>query len=309
MPAHITRADEQAPPKPSEPPRPAPPKPKPEQPAPVNRLRAYIESRVDTTQQGWEIALATYVLPRIGILVLTIAVVFGLTMAANQGGPAARVALGYAAAGVLLGLAAWLESRYRFYARVLFSGGFTLSYFVTFATHYIEYARVIESAPITLALLTIVVIAWAFFAQWRQSRVMAVLVTALGHLTFTMSVVSEEDLGNYPVVGLVLLAAGSAFFLLRNRWYYVAWLGIVGSYANHFLWMANAEGGDTPFEFWASLGLTASYFTIFALAELFSHEDLRREKIPVAFRTFFRHAEHRMFLRTRLNHRRCIPLQ
>jgi hypothetical protein len=263
LPAHLTSPSATTPAK-----QPAAPKPQavppPPKPAPVSKLRAYIDSHVDTSQQGWEIALATYLLPRLGILVLTIAVVLGLSMAANQGGPLARVALGYAAAAVLLGLAAWLESRYRFYARVLFSGGFTLSYFVTYATHYVEYARVIDSAAVTLALLAVVVVVWALFAQWRRSRTMAVLVTALGHLTFALSVTTEDDLGNYPVAGLVLLAAGSAFFLLRNRWYYVAWLGIAGSYANHFLWMVNAEGGETPFEFWASLGLTASYFHRFS---------------------------------------------
>lgn len=263
---------------------------RPSEPAPPDasdRIRAFIDARVDTSQQGWEIALATYVLPRLGILVLTIAVVLGLTMAADKGGPATRVALGYAAAGVLLGLGAWLESRYQFYARVLLSGGFALSYFVTFATHYIEYARVIEQPAITLAMLAVVVFAWALLVQWRQSRAMAVLVTALGHLTFALTVFTEDDLGNFPVIGLLILASGSAFFLLRNRWYYVAFLGIIGSYANHFYWMANSEGNDLPFEFWASMALVGSYFAIFALSELFSPETLRREQVPTWFRTFF----------------------
>jgi uncharacterized membrane protein len=258
-----------------------------DQPDVGDRIRSFINARVDTSQQGWEVALATYLLPRLGILVLTIAVVLGLTMAADRGGPEARVALGYLAAAILLGLAWWLESRYQFYARVLFSGGFALSYFVTFATHYIEYARVIETPAITLAMLAAVVGAWALLAQWRQSRTMAVLVTALGHLTFALSVYSEDDLGNFPVAGLLILAAGSAFFLLRNGWYYVAFLGIIGSYANHFYWMANSEGNDLPFEFWASMAVLGSYFFIFALSELFSPEALRRERIPTWFRSLF----------------------
>ena len=260
---------------------------KPQQPEVGDRIREFINARVDTSQQGWEIALASYVLPRLGILVLTIAVVLGLTMAADRGGPEARVALGYLAAAILLGLAWWLESRYQFYARVLFSGGFALSYFVTFATHYIEYARVIEQPAITLVMLAIVVSVWALLAQWRQSRTMAVLVTALGHLTFALTVRTEDNLGNFPVAGLLILAAGSAFFLLRNGWYYVAFLGIIGSYANHFYWMANSEGNDLPFEFWASMAVLGSYFFIFALSELFSPEALRREHIPTWFRSIF----------------------
>ena len=265
----------------------ATPTPIPKQPEVSDRIRSFIASRVDTSQQGWEIALASYLLPRIGILVLTISVVLGLTMAADRGGPEARIALGYGASAILLGLAAWLESRYKFYARVLFSGGFTFLYFVTFATHYIEYARIIEQPAITIAMLAVVVFAWAVFAQWRQSRTMAVLVTALGHLTFALTVLTEEDLGNFPVIGLLILAVGSAFFLLRNGWYYVAFLGIIGSYANHFFWMANSEGNDLPFEFWASMVLVGSYFAIFALSELFSPETLRREHIPTWFRSFF----------------------
>ncbi len=288
LPAHLTAAPKVQRPEPVVDSTPsesiAPPTPQPDF---GDRVRTFIDARVDTSQQGWEIALASYVLPRLGILVLTIAVVLGLTMAADRGGPGTRVALGYAAAGILLGLGWWLESRYQFYARVLFSGGFALSYFVTFATHYIEYARIIEQPAITLTMLAAVVFAWALLAQWRQSRTMAVLVTALGHLTFALSVYTEEDLGNFPVIGLLILAAGSAFFLLRNRWYYVAFLGIVGSYANHFFWMANSEGNDLPFEFWASMALLGSYFLIFALSELFSPEILRREHIPTWFRSFF----------------------
>lgn len=235
-----------------------------------------------TREEGWETLVGTYLLPRVGIFVVTTAVVFLLYLAIERWGPPVRVAIGYGVCVALLGLGWRLEKQYAAFARVLYSGGFALSYFVTYATHYVPFARVIDNQTITLALLTAVVVAWAAVAQVRQSRTMAVLVTFLGHYTIFLS-----GPGPYSICGILLLSAGSAFFLLRNRWYYVAVLGIVGAYVNHMLWMEANAGRDLPIDFWISMGFLTGYLLIFALAELFSPEDLRRKRIPTWFRSGF----------------------
>ncbi|GMW00028.1 MAG: hypothetical protein AMXMBFR84_11660 [Candidatus Hydrogenedentota bacterium] len=235
---------------------------------------------------GWEIRLGTYWIPRIGIGLVTLAVVFALTLAMNKWGPPMRVGLGYGVCAVLLALGWRLDKRYPNYARILFSGGFALSYFVTFAAHYVPFAKVIESTPVALTLLAFVVGIWAAAAQVRKSRLLGALVTILGHLTVLLAIQGPGGIGKYGSLGVVVLSAGSAFFLLRNGWYYIAALGLAGAYGNHALWMYTTTGADSAFNFWANIGLLAAHYLLYSLAEYFSPPAIR-ERIPLAFRTAF----------------------
>ncbi|HUW59723.1 MAG TPA: DUF2339 domain-containing protein, partial [Candidatus Bathyarchaeia archaeon] len=259
-------------------------------------LGGYVRERVEkirtrTREVGWEVQLGTYMLPRVAILCIAIAVVFFLTLAIERWGaawmPHLRVGIGYAVSVGLLVLAWRSETKYVGLARVLYGGGFAVMYFVTFATHYVGFARVFASPAPTLILLTVIVVAWAIAAQIRQSKVVAVLVTALGHLTILISTLTLDSPGPFSMMGLVALSAGSAFFLLRNRWYYVASLGLVGSYANVLVALARGHGVDPYADFAGSMGVLAVFFLIFALAELFSPEELRRKTVPGWFRNAF----------------------
>jgi uncharacterized membrane protein len=256
----------------------------------------YVRERIEdlrsrTRELGWEVILGTYWLPRVAMVCIAIAVVFFLTLAIERWGvqwmPHLRVGIGYAVCAGLLLLAWRSEAKYGGFARVLYGGGFAIMYFVTFATHYVRFARVFESPAPTLVLLTAVVAAWAIAAQVRQSRVIAVLVTTLGHLTVLLSTLTLNNPGPVSMTGLVVLSAGSAFFLLRNRWYYVASLGLVGSYVNDFVALAHGRAGDPYTDFTASMSVLGLFFLVFALAELFSPEELRRKTVPVWFRNAF----------------------
>jgi hypothetical protein len=260
---------------------------------PIGRnVRERIEEiRSRTREIGWEAQLGTYWLPRVAVLCITIAVVFFLTLAIERWGaqwmPHLRVGIGYAVCAGLLALAWRSEAKYSGLARVLYGGGFAVMYFVTFATHYVRFAQVFVSPVPTLLLLAAVVAAWTIAAQVRQSKIIAVLVTALGHLTVLLSTLTLDKPGTFAMMGLVFLSAGSAFFLLRNRWYYVASLGLVGSYVNDVVALAHSRGGNPYTDFAGSMGVLAIFFLIFALAELFSPEELRRKTIPGWFRNGF----------------------
>lgn len=291
--------------RPAAPPVPPVPKPTPvPKPDALQRVAAKIPSAERTqsaiqrriAEEGWEAFLISYIFPRIGIVLLSVAIVFLLVLAARYSTPITRVGAGYLVCAGLLGLGRWLETKYRAYARVLYSGGFALSYFVTFAAHYIEPARVITSTPLALTLLAVVVGIWAFIAQVRRSRLMATLVTLLGHLTIAIAIRESGDIARYSVVGVLFLSAGSAFFLLRNRWYYVAVLGLAGSYLNHAYWAYTVQGGNTLQDFCLTMAILSGYFLIYALAELFAPEDLRRQKIPLWFRNAYVTANSACFL-------------
>lgn len=241
----------------------------------------------DDPNMSFEMALGTYWLPRAGIVFLSIGVVFLLALAAQRWGAPLRVGIGYAVAvGLLVG--AWrLDRKYPPYARVLYAGGFALTYFVTFATYYVPYAKIFETPYPTLAALVAIVIAWGVVAQQRRSPTIAVLVTFLGHLTVGVATFSVDDPAVITATGILLLSAGSAYFLLRDRWYYVAALGMFGSYLNHFLLLGRSDSTGTVGEFIVVLGVLTLYFFIFALAELFAPERLRRDAVPTWVRTTF----------------------
>jgi uncharacterized membrane protein len=249
------------------------------------------EIRSRTRELGWEVQLGTYWLPRVAVVCIAIAVVFFLTLAIERWGaawmPHLRVGIGYAVSAGLLVLAWRSEAKYGGLARVLYGGGFAVMYFVTFATHYVRFAQVFASPVPTLLLLTVVVAAWAIAAQVRQSKIIAVLVTGLGHLTVLLSTLTQDSPGPFSMMGLVVLSAGSAFFLLRNRWYYVASLGLLGSYVNDFVALAHGRPADPYTDFAGSMGVLAVFFLTFALAELFSPEEVRRKTIPGWFRNAF----------------------
>lgn len=231
---------------------------------------------------SWETLLGTYVLPRIGILAVSLAVVFLLTLAIRAYGPGARIAMGYGVCVALLGVGWWLEKRFALFARVLYSGGIALSYFVTFAAHHVEFARVIENRRLDLALLAGVVLVWAVVAQWRKSRMVATIVMFLGGLTVFLAGPQASSRA-----GLLILALGSAFFLLYNRWYFVAVLGMAACYINYAVWLIFAGDISSTGVFVDAMVFLAAYFVLFAVAELVAPAEMRRKAVPVWQRSLF----------------------
>ena len=256
------------------------------------QIRKILKKIGPKEEMSWEMALGTYWMPRIAIAVLTIGVVLLMTLAVQKFGgsrwvPHLRIALGYGICVTLLAFGKRLEHTATNYARVLLSGGLATSYFVTFSMHFVPYTRIIPSRTVGLALLAVVVIAWGTVAQLRRSIFIAFAVTVLGHLTILLSTFTLDTPPRFGIVGVVLLSAVSAFFLLKNRWYYVAAAGMVGSYLNHFLWLYKSPGSEAVVDFATSMAILATYYLIFALAELYAPEGLRRRVISTRMRTLY----------------------
>lgn len=221
---------------------------------------------------GWEMALTTWWIPRMGVLLLALGTVWGLTFISNQYRdalwmPYARVALGYALALGLGGIGWKLEKKYPGYARVLMGGGFGLLYFVTFATWYIPPTRIAPSQEFTLLLLALLVAAWGAVAQWRKSQLIALSMTLLGHFTVALSTLSLETPSRTAVGGLLVLGVGSAWFLVKNGWYAVALSAMIGSYLNQFFWLAQAPPSGAPLDFFLGMTVLATYLVLYALAD------------------------------------------
>ncbi|MCC6794660.1 MAG: DUF2339 domain-containing protein [Candidatus Hydrogenedentes bacterium] len=255
----------------------APQAPKPKRDAEVALPGASFEERI------WK-----YWMPRVAGVLFAIGIAWVLYLVGPHTPPVVRVAFGYLCSAALIAVAWKLEKKYLQYARVLYGTAIGVSYFVTYAAHYIQAARVIESDTVGIGLLVAVVVAWGIVAQIRKSKIVATLVTMLGHLTMGLTyILTEGDLAKYSIFGVVILGFGSAFFLLYNRWYYVAVVGLVGCYLNHALWTMLFIDATPMISFRLSFGLLWVYMLTFALAELFCAEDLRRSEIPTKFRTLF----------------------
>jgi len=235
---------------------------------------------------NWETIIGTYMIPRLGALGITIAVFIFLAWAARQYGPGFRVVLGYGVSAALIGGGFFTENRYKDYSHVLFSAGLALTYFVTFATHFVEFAQIFKTPLPSLLGMAVIVGIWAGIAQKRLSPTIAMLVTLLGHFTIALAVFNLDNLF-YAGIGIVILSAGSAFFLLWNSWYYVAAVGMLASYANHAALLSESPGSNTVRDFSIGMAVLTVYLLIFALSEMYSPETLRRKKIPSAVRSFF----------------------
>lgn len=240
----------------------------------------------------FETALGTWWLPRIGIVILSIGIVFLLTWAGNTlfSGwlrPYLQVAGGYAVCAGLLIAAKRLEASARNYARVLASGGFALSYFTTFAAHFVVSPPVLASQALTGLLLFAVVIAWGVIAQRRKSPLLGLGVTLLGHFTIFLALKAADTSGAFSLVSLLLFSLMSAFFLVKNRWYAVGAAGMVCSYLNLAVLLDNqvfvAQSMSTP----SAVLLLALVYAVFALAELFAPEELRRRDVRLSLRAAF----------------------
>lgn len=241
---------------------------------------------------SWEMALGTYWLPRLGMLIVVIGIALGLSLAIQylHGKwwlPHLRVAVGYLFCAAFLGIGLKLEAKAQNYARVLLAGGMALLYFVTYSTHYISYTKIIPWAPPVLLALAAICGLWFAVAQRRKSRLVAAGTTVLGHLTIFLSTWTLVRPHPTSVLGLMLLSLGSAVFLLRNRWYHVAALGMACSYANHTLWMSRCPPSDRVIDCLMALSVVMFYFFIFAVAEVKAPEALRRRAVRGAFRNGF----------------------
>jgi len=222
---------------------------------------------------SWEMALGTWWLPRIGIGVLCIAAVWLMTLFMGSlpaaWWPYLRLGIGAVACLGLLGIGRWLEGRHTDYARVLMSGGIAMSYLVIYATHYIEYTRIVFTPAPTLMLLAALTALWFSFAAVRRSWLLAMFVTTAGHATVALSTVTLASPHPTAIMGLLALAAGTAAFLPREGWRTVAFAGMLGSYGNYFLWLANSPGSDAVSAFVTALLVLVVFFALYLVADFF----------------------------------------
>jgi|GEM_PF-1096411 len=182
-------------------------------------------------KESFEVRLGTYWLPRIGMALLLTGMVFLVTWSYHYMGAAGKVALSYLCCAALGALGGWLEKRAGPLARVLQAGALALTYFVTYAMHYVEAFRLIESPGVALALLMVVAAGIVWIADRRQSAALAGMALFFGYYTSVMSGVAT-----FTLAANAMLAAAALVLLIRNRWVPISYGAVFATYLVYALW-------------------------------------------------------------------------
>lgn len=220
-----------------------------------------------------EFKLGTYWLVRIGVVMFLAALVFAGNYAyeniVSTLGPATKVGLLYVVGALLAGAGAWMERRggkMLNYSRVLFAGGLSAIYYITYAAHYVPRLRVIESPVLAGALL----LAWAGVMAWiadrRKSQTLAVLSVLLAYFTSSIT-----PMAGFTLFSNFVLTAAAVFFFIRHRWAVISWVGLAGTYASFGYWRAMGlvdRGGFEGFSEspWMLLAILSGYWIVFTAA-------------------------------------------
>jgi hypothetical protein len=210
--------------------RPAAPPPPPVSPS---RGPAPVSSRDLGSQL--EQTLGTNWLNKIGIITLVIGISLFLAYKFPSLSNSAKIILCYAVSFLILGTGVYLErlDRYRVFARALVGGGWALTFFVTYAMHFVPYTRVIDAQSVDLTLLFLVAAVMVAHTLRYDSQV----VTGLAFLlAFTTVAISQNTI--YSLSAGAILALGLVAIVHRRQWFELEVFGILASYGNHFLWLA-----------------------------------------------------------------------
>jgi uncharacterized membrane protein len=183
-------------------------------------------------KESFEVRLGTYWLPRIGIAVLLTGMVFFAAYVTPRLSVPHKVAMGYLACIVLGGLGLWLEKKLPAFARILQAGALALAYFVTYAAHFVEAFRVIQSPTVAIAMLSVVVAFIVAVAQERQSPTLGGMALFFGYYTSIISGVATFTLASNAV-----LALAAIFFLARNRWVTISFGAVLATYLTYMIWV------------------------------------------------------------------------
>jgi len=221
-------------PTPVTPPHAAPPASPRPIPPPLSRPPepAHLSAREATSQL--EETLGKNWLNKLGIIALVIGISLFLAYKFPSLSNPEKVGLGYLISFVILGTGIYLErsDRYRVFARALIGGGWALTFFVTYAMHFVPYTRVIDTQWVDLVLLFFVAAVMVVHTLRYDSQVVTGLAFLLAFFTVG---ISQDTI--YSLSAGAILALGLIAIVHRRRWFELEVFGILAAYVNHFIWL------------------------------------------------------------------------
>jgi len=264
----------QGPPDRHPPHHPLPPGPlTPQEPAPAGGFFS-LEERLGS---NW--------LSKIGIACVVIGIAFFLGHELETWGPAGKVLCGFAVSAALLLGGVWLERKptYKIFARAGIGGGWALGFFVTFAMHHVDAARVLDSLVADLALMLLVAAGMVAHSLKYRSQAVTALAFLLGFFTLMTSNL-EASAGTvvFTLAASAILAIALVVITTLRHWAWLELTGLIAVYVCHFVWLTQVltENHASFTEFWPSTALILLYWAIFRLAYVLRTPlDAREENI------------------------------
>jgi Predicted membrane protein (DUF2339)/zinc-ribbon domain len=219
--------------------------------------------------RSFEEMLGVKLLPIIGIAIVVLGVGF-LVGAAWGGIPHwLRALIIYAGGlGLLVG-GIFLEKkrRYQTLGRALIGGGWAVLALVTYAIANVKPLQVPLDKDVDLFLLLAVIGAMVLHTLKYNSQV----VTGGGFLLGFLAIGINPS-APYNLVAGGMLIAGMTVIVVRRQWFELELVGIVASYANHFIWLYGVYEGQGQRAMFphhaASVGLVIGYWAVFRVSYL-----------------------------------------
>ncbi|MBL4634668.1 MAG: DUF2339 domain-containing protein [Kofleriaceae bacterium] len=242
----------------------------------AGKQRSPLTQRVACQEENVEEWVAGYGAARLGIISLVTGVAFLIADSYSWLGAPLKVLLGYFIAAAFITIGRRFIKRPAALSQVLIAGGLGIAYYTTYAMHYVPSAKLIQSPVLALFLLAVMVLLIIFVSHRMQSETVAGVALFLGLHTGMVS-----PIGSFTLLSSVLLAAGAAFFLAKNRWVYVPISTLLAVYATHLLWilgnpMISPESTHELEHLSTSIAFATLYFATFSIALVFAAQNLKR---------------------------------
>ena len=234
-----------------------------------------------------ELRVGTFWMARIGIVILLTGLVFLGNYAYHRIvpllGPSGKVSLLMLAGAALGGAGYWMERKetLRNFGRVLLAGGAATIYYTTYAAHFVERLRIIESPMVGGLLLLAVAGGIAWYAERKRSETIVSLAVLLSYYTSAIN-----PIAGFTLFSGLLLTAVALYFLIRHQWTRLSVLSLFATYGSYAFWRFHqlAELGARG-DFGMAPGFLGGYWILFTAAVFFAAAPAFRETGRVAFLT------------------------
>lgn len=216
-----------------------------------------------THDKSFEAQIGLYWLHRLGIVSLVLGFAFLIMYSFQYVGPAMKLLAGLAASLALIvtGEIMAKKDSSRWYGHGLTAGGWSLTYFTTYAAHFLPSVAVIDSMPVETALLIAVAAGSLTSALRANSEIMSIFSVTLASATMLLS-----GPGLFSNISFLIIAISASFLANRKSWTGLFVWSMIACYAGHFYCSASFWPTSTPLVpfFLAAMWLTFALGTGFA---------------------------------------------
>jgi|GEM_PF-5166841 len=248
----------------------------PTEQAKTKEEQAPVEVQPLAKKQSLEAKIGLYWLNRLGIGLLVLGIGFLILYSFQYFGAFAKIATGYIVGALMLAFGNWLANKdnigkgNKWIGNNLMGGGWSLTYFTTYAMYYFQSVRILNNPIVDLVLLSIVSAAIVAHALRRQSENLGLLAIILGFITVATSTADA-----FTALSLTFLLGAMSWLVVKMGWSRLYFFGTAAAYGIYIFRLEESlqtslSAGDA---FWAKTAIVTIYWLIFNALSLTLSED------------------------------------